>query len=557
MVDTPDRAAARFPPAKEEAVRAAMRARLALWEVGAGDLALCGGARGADILFAELCHSFGAEVRLLLPFEPEAFLESSVRVAGSNWERRFNRLTEHCRFEMQTDALGALPEGENAHIRNNGWLLATAREEAASEHSLFTLLVWDEQPTGDGPGGTPDLAARAEAHGSDHLAVINPTAIHPFARDRHLAVDNRPKRILSLDGGGVRGILTLQYLKTLETLLREQCEQPELRLCDYFDLIAGTSTGSIIAAALALGMAPRELEEKYQQLASSVFRRSWRRPLGAVRAKFDDAALKGHLDELFSDTRIGSTKLQTGLLVVTKRMDTGGQWPISNNPRARYFHTRPGSTSIPNGDYPLAQVVRASTAAPHFFAPEEILIHPGEKPGAFIDGGVSTANNPTLEALKLVTLESFHIGWPTGEERLLIVSCGTGRASSRVAQSKLALLHAGLALQSIMSDCADLVETVMQWTTRSDTARVIDRDLGDLSGELLGREPVATYQRYNVELDRQWILEKLGKKLSERRVKKLAGMDDPKMMPGLAELGELSAERHVSPEHLPKAFRVP
>lgn len=557
MVDTPDRVAPRFPPAKEEAVRAAMKAQLTLWDVGAGDLALCGGARGADILFAELCHSFGAEVLLLLPFEPTTFLESSVRVHGSNWERRFNRLTKHCRFKMQADTLGALLEGENAHARNNAWLLATAREEAASDQNLYTLLVWDGRPAGDGPGGTSDLAARAEAHGSDRLAVINPTAIHPFARDRHLAVDQHPKRILSLDGGGVRGILTLQYLRALETLIREQCEQPDLRLCDYFDLIAGTSTGSIIAAALALGMAPREIEERYRDLASSVFRRSWRRPLGAVRAKFDDAALKGHLDGLFSDTRIGSTKLQTGLLVVTKRMDTGSQWPISNNPRARYFNARPGSTSIPNGDYPLARVVRASTAAPHFFAPEEILIHPGEKPGAFIDGGVSTANNPTLEALKLVTLESFHIGWPTGPDRLLIVSCGTGRASSRVAQSRIALFHAGLALKSIMDDCADLVETVMQWTTQSDTARVIDSDLGDLSGDLLGGEAVGTYQRYNVELDRKWILEELGKKLSERRVKKLAGMDNPKTMPQLAELGKLSAERHLKPEHLPDAFRLP
>ena len=63
-----------------------------------------------------------------------------------------------------------------------------------------------------------------------------------------------PKRILSLDGGGVRGIATLAYLKKLEDLLRERHGgRADFRLCHYFDLIAGTSTGSIIAAAMAQG----------------------------------------------------------------------------------------------------------------------------------------------------------------------------------------------------------------------------------------------------------------------------------------------------------------
>jgi patatin-like phospholipase/acyl hydrolase len=63
-----------------------------------------------------------------------------------------------------------------------------------------------------------------------------------------------PKRILSLDGGGVRGILSLGLLLQIETLLRARHgNDPQFRLCHYFDLIAGTSTGSIIAALLAKG----------------------------------------------------------------------------------------------------------------------------------------------------------------------------------------------------------------------------------------------------------------------------------------------------------------
>ena len=61
-----------------------------------------------------------------------------------------------------------------------------------------------------------------------------------------------PKRILALDGGGIRGALTLWYLGEIEQILRDRHKRPDLVLCDYFDFIGGTSTGAIIAAALAI-----------------------------------------------------------------------------------------------------------------------------------------------------------------------------------------------------------------------------------------------------------------------------------------------------------------
>ena len=71
-------------------------------------------------------------------------------------------------------------------------------------------------------------------------------------RDEHLQNDGRPKRVLALDGGGLRGILTLSFLAEIESMLRERHDGSKLfRLAHYFDLIAGTSTGAIIAAALA------------------------------------------------------------------------------------------------------------------------------------------------------------------------------------------------------------------------------------------------------------------------------------------------------------------
>src|SRR5947208_16244081 len=89
---------------------------------------------------------------------------------------------------------------------------------------------------------------------------------------QHFAVGG-PKRILALDGGGLRGILTLGILKRIEDELRRRHGNDEaFRLSDYFDLIAGTSTGAIIAATLAIGWSVDQLAKNYFQLGSRVFR---------------------------------------------------------------------------------------------------------------------------------------------------------------------------------------------------------------------------------------------------------------------------------------------
>ena len=71
--------------------------------------------------------------------------------------------------------------------------------------------------------------------------------------------EERPRRMLALDGGGIRGLLTLGILEKVESLV---AREPGGRLCDYFDYIAGTSTGAIIAAGLARGMTVAELVQR-------------------------------------------------------------------------------------------------------------------------------------------------------------------------------------------------------------------------------------------------------------------------------------------------------
>src|ERR1700749_1430899 len=93
-----------------------------------------------------------------------------------------------------------------------------------------------------------------------------------------------PKRILAIDGGGMRGALAVGILSKLEQTLRDKLGRPDLVLADYFDLIGGTSTGAIIAAGLALGRDAAYLRELYHRLGPLVFeQRGWRGPAGQLQ----------------------------------------------------------------------------------------------------------------------------------------------------------------------------------------------------------------------------------------------------------------------------------
>lgn len=377
-----------------------------------------------------------------------------------------------------------------------------------------------------------------------------------LTRDEHFQVPG-PKRILACDGGGLRGILSLGFLAKVEALLEKRYGVgDDFRLCHYFDLVAGTSTGAIIAAAVAQGMRVSEIVEQYMTIGEQVFRSRF--AFGAIRNRYDKRKLITQLQSVLGEkTTLGGESLQTGLLVVTKRMDTGSPWPLGNNPRGAYFAAREDSEHIANADYPLWQVVRASTAAPSFFDPETITIkeQPGRKPvvGEFVDGGVSPFNNPALQALMYATLDGFNVSWPTGAHNLSILSIGTGSATPGVSSSFFAAKSAISALMGLMEDNAALVQILMQWMSESRTAEKIDREIGTLGGDLLGPEPLFHYTRYDLALTKKAI-EPLKSGLSPTVIKSLKQMDKPKNLPILQELGKLAAREQVREEDFPKQF---
>lgn len=378
-------------------------------------------------------------------------------------------------------------------------------------------------------------------------------------RDQHWDGDGTPKRILALDGGGIRGILTIRYLERIEALLgKRHGDSSDFRLSHYFDLIAGTSTGAIIAACLAKGMKVSEVRELYEKLGAAVFRRSILRagPLRLLRARYSSNRLEQFLKEFFQNNSLGSLSLQTGLLVVAKRLDTGSIWPMSNNPNNRFFTARPGDTFFSNEDYSLRTVVRASTAAPSFFAPEYIEISKeGENPhGEFVDGGVSPHNNPSLLALQLVTMKGFGADWQLDPDKLFLVSVGTGSAKPGVSKSRFAGKHAINSLLSLMDDCAESVETILQWLSSSPTARHIDAAIEDLSSDLLAERPLLQYLRYNVKFEKVWLKKNLNKDLTKKQLKKLKDMDRPENIGLLSDLGDQAAKSQIQEEHFPPLF---
>ncbi len=381
----------------------------------------------------------------------------------------------------------------------------------------------------------------------------------------HLDPTRSPKRILALDGGGLRGVLTLGMLREIESILRARHgNDPGFRLGHYFDLIAGTSTGAIIAAALSLGMTVDEVHAHYMDLGNVVFKRSLLR-WGALRAKFDSDKVRKALMGVFGDRKLDSRDFLTGLLVVTKRLDTGSAWPITNNPNARYFRGGTKSTTIANGEYPLWQVVRASTAAPYYFDPETIRIGRAEGglkavAGDFVDGGVSPSNNPTLQALMTATMAGYRFGWAAGEKQLQVVSVGTGKANAAVGHANViestSAIHAVLTLKALMEDCADQVEAIMQWLSTSPTARRIDREM-EMAQPPLGGTAMCSYLRYNVIFEPVWWAESLGESTSAKALKKLEAMDEPGNIPELDRVGRLAGTRLVKAAHFDTGFDLP
>ena len=145
-----------------------------------------------------------------------------------------------------------------------------------------------------------------------------------------------PKKILALDGGGIRGMITVEVLAEIEKLLRSKLGRgDDFRLADYFDFVAGTSTGAIIAACISVGMSVSEIRTFYLDNGKEMFEKA--SLIKRFRHKYGDEKLAEKLQGVFrKDTTLGSDNLRTVLMMVMRNATTDSPWPISNNPFAKY-----------------------------------------------------------------------------------------------------------------------------------------------------------------------------------------------------------------------------
>lgn len=362
-----------------------------------------------------------------------------------------------------------------------------------------------------------------------------------------------PKRILALDGGGVRALVALGFLERIESLLRDVYgTNDEFRLADHFDLIGGTSSGALVATGLALGFSVAEVIE----LSSRVSHRTFADPgwsYGLLSPKFDSGVLVAELRASIGDETLGSPNLRTGLAIVAKRIDTGSPWIFHNNPRGKFYRPGESAGSVANADIPLYELLRASSAAPTYFEPERIAVAPGIE-GLFVDGGVSPFNNPALLLLMMVTTPGYGYGWPAGVDELNLISVGTGLGGptrdSAALESLPSALFAAVSLESIITDCQWQAQAVLQWLGQSAGPWEIDSEAGSYASVEAIPQKLLRYQRYNLLLRQDWLHLELGIRLSPEEIGNLVKLDRPESADQLLELARRGAARQVEQSHL-------
>lgn len=229
-------------------------------------------------------------------------------------------------------------------------------------------------------------------------------------------------RVLSMDGGGIKGVGSAQMLCVLEDKLREK--NPEKGVADTFDLFVGTSTGCIIAAGLTMyghvdaDLSPAGLKRLYEMRGREMFtpKLLGAQPFDWSHAKYQSDPKRRIIQEEIGKTTLGELP----------RNFMGTTYNIGVRPGPYFMHGGPRyrlKSDVHNEDYPdllLSQVVDASSNAPTYFEPNHIRA--AGLDGRGVDGGVF-ANNPAMCAY----VEAYDL-WPEDRD-ILVASFGCGRSA--------------------------------------------------------------------------------------------------------------------------------
>lgn len=238
------------------------------------------------------------------------------------------------------------------------------------------------------------------------------------------AISNKKFTILSIDGGGIRGILPAIVLADLEVELQK--EHPGRKLYEHFDLICGTSTGAILAIAIALGIPAKELVNFYKENADIIFPRWYLKVLPRltrviIASIYSNVKLKRKLKEVYSSANNGISPCMTDLKTKVCIPSFNG-----NDGQINVFKTKHNKDYTRDYKIPVYQVALSSASAPIYFPPNSFSFSNEHGQGSnvnMIDGGIF-ANNPALIGI----LEAVDkLGYDFNDIRLLSLGTGKGK----------------------------------------------------------------------------------------------------------------------------------
>jgi hypothetical protein len=207
------------------------------------------------------------------------------------------------------------------------------------------------------------------------------------------------RRILTIDGGGIKGVFPAAFLAAVEDEIGRPVGQ-------YFDLIAGTSTGGIIALGLGLGLTANELLRLYRETGSRIFprRRGFTSRVGGfARAKYSDAPLREALVSTFGSRRLGEAKQR----LVIPSLDLAAE-------RVHVYRTSHHPDFVRDYKMKVIEVALATVAAPTYFP-----VHVSSEGLPYLDGSLWARNPMALAVIEAIGV----LEWPRSEIKVLSLGC--------------------------------------------------------------------------------------------------------------------------------------
>ena len=241
-------------------------------------------------------------------------------------------------------------------------------------------------------------------------------------------------KILSLDGGGIRGLMT--------AIILDRLNLTNPGWLDNVDLLAGTSTGGFIALGLAHGLKPTQLRDLYEKKGKKIFDDSWLDDLkdigGLTGADYDNKNLRRELKKTFGNTRLKNLKKR--VLIPVFDLDNENKNVKKRSWAPKFFHNFPGADS--DGTALVRNVALYTSAAPTYFPSVD----------GYVDGGV-VANNPSVAALaQTQDTRAFKI--PPKLKDVVLLSISTGKSLVYIKGKKhdWGYAHWGKSIIQIMMD---------------------------------------------------------------------------------------------------------